>query len=99
MMHARVTTGTVRLEQLDEFIQSLRESLIPAAERQQGYREFLLLTDRASGRVVGITLWETEQDLRASEEAGGYYHEQLAKLAPFFASPPSRDAYEVALGS
>jgi heme-degrading monooxygenase HmoA len=97
-MHARVTTGTVRPERLDEFVRSLRESLVPAAERQQGYREFLLLTDRGSGRVVGLTLWETEQDLRASEEAAGYYREHLAKLAPFFASPPSRDAYEVALG-
>ena len=97
-MHARVTTGSVHPEQLDEFARTLRESLIPAAERQGGYREFLLLTDRASGRVVGISLWETEQDLRASEEDGGYYREQLAKLAPFFASPPSREAYEVALG-
>ena len=97
-MHARVTTGAVQPERLDEFVRSLQESLIPAAERQAGYREFLLLTDRASGRVVGITLWDTEEALRASEEAGGYYREQLAKLAPFFASPPSRDAYEVAVG-
>ena len=97
-MHARVTTGTVHPERLDEFVAALKGSLIPAAERQAGYREFLLLTDRASGRVVGITLWDSEEALRASEQAGGYYREQLAKLAPFFASPPTRDAYEVALG-
>ena len=48
--------------------------------------------------MVGITLWDTEDALRASEEAGGYYREQLAELAPFFASPPARDAYEVAFG-
>ena len=97
-MHARLTSGTVQPERLDEFVRSLQESLIPAAERQPGYRKFLLLTDRASRRVVGITVWDTEEALRASEEAGGYYREQLAKLAPFFASPPTRDAYEIALG-
>ena len=42
-----------------------------------------------------ITLWETEAEVAAGEVSGGYYGEQLAKMALLFASAPIREAYKV----
>jgi heme-degrading monooxygenase HmoA len=38
---------------------------------QEGLKGIYLLFDRESGRSLSITLWETEKDMRASEEAAG----------------------------
>ena len=34
-----------------------------------GFKGMLALADRSSGKMVGITLWESEDALRQSEEA------------------------------
>ena len=53
-----------------------------------------MLTDPQTGKGIAITLWETEEDLKASEE-GGYYREQLGKLAEVLAGQPDREVYKV----
>ncbi len=37
---------------------------------QDGFRGFIALSDRQSGRVKGISFWESEEAMRASEEVG-----------------------------
>ncbi len=100
-MYARVTvlewkTGHKR-EGLEELIPVMRESIVPDAKQQHGFKGFLGLLDRREGRGMAITLWETEADLKASE-ASGYYRAQLAKAEPligFSASPLYQEVYEV----
>jgi len=75
--------------------QYTRETLVPLYPQQQGCKGALFLTDRSANKVMAITLWETEADMAAGEASEGYYREQLAKLAQWFASAPSREAYEV----
>ncbi len=96
-MHARVTTAHGKPGTTDEAIRAVHDALLPAARQQPGFRGFLLLVDRAANRSLGITLWESEADLQASEGADGYYGAQMAKLGEFLAGSPERAVYEVAI--
>jgi len=45
--------------------------LADPAEGLEGVREFLLLVDRESGRGLGISLFDSEEDLRRGDEQLG----------------------------
>jgi heme-degrading monooxygenase HmoA len=68
-MFARVSTFQGPPDQTSEGIRVAREQILPAARLQDGFLGIYLLYDRESGRSLAITLWETEEDMRASEEA------------------------------
>ena len=68
-MFARVSTFQGPPDQTAEGIKVAREQILPAARLQDGFVGIYLLYDRESGRSLAITLWETEEDMRASEEA------------------------------
>ncbi len=93
-MYARVTFTETLPEWRDKGVALYRDSVVPAAQRQQGYKGALLLNDFETGKAISITLWETEDDLEACE-ASGYYREQLAKYKDAFSAPPIREQYEV----
>ena len=69
-MFARVTTiGEAPPERLDDMTHEIREHVLPALRQQDGFSGFLVLLERASGKVLGLTLWESEQAMNATEEA------------------------------
>ena len=47
----------------------IREHVLPALRQQDGFSGALVLVKRASGKVLGLTLWESEQAMNATEEA------------------------------
>lgn len=94
-MHARVTTLTLQRDKVDEAIQLIRRG-IADVQQQAGYRNFLFLVDRATGKTSILTLWESESDLRATE-ASGFPQARMADLAPFTIGQPTREICEVAV--
>jgi len=68
-MFARVSTYEGRPEQLDEMHHEGLEHVLPALEMQDGYSGGLVLADRQSGKVLAVTLWESEQAMEATEDA------------------------------
>ena len=46
-----------------------REQILPVARLHDGFKGIFILFDRESGRSLSVTLWETEEDMQASEEA------------------------------
>jgi heme-degrading monooxygenase HmoA len=94
-MYARVTLAQLQPGKVDELLQFLRDNVVPAAQRQQGFKGLLLLTDETTNKGIALGLWETEADLLASEGSSGYYTVQLASGAHFFAAPPVRETYQV----
>jgi hypothetical protein len=58
-----------------------------------GFAEAYFCLDRASGRGLSVTLWETEEALRASEKAIG----NLARAVPGVRvpTPASVETFEV----
>lgn len=95
-MYARVTTLQVQSGQIDTLMQIIRDSVIAAMKQQPGYNSGLALTDESANKVMAITLWETEADMKAGESSG-YYQQQAAKIASLLTAPPVREAYEVTL--
>jgi heme-degrading monooxygenase HmoA len=71
----------------------VREDLLGTLKSIPGFAEAYFSLDRASGRGLSVTLWETEEALRASESAIG----NLARAAPGvkIPNPTSVETFEV----
>jgi heme-degrading monooxygenase HmoA len=92
-MHARMTTIRTQPGKMEQALVIARESIAPHAEEQQGFKSLVALTDPESGELVFISLWETAEDLEASENSG-YYEEQLGRLSSVLAGQAAREAFE-----
>lgn len=97
-MYARILTGQAQPEQLDQLIMVFQDSIVPAAKQQEGFLGIRLFIDRATGKAVVVSRWQTEAALLAGE-ASGYYQEQLVKVVPFLTAPPVREVLEIAVES
>ena len=95
-MHARVVNMEVLPMNMAEAVRIYRDSLVPAAKEQRGFSGALLLTDPDTGEGVSVSLWESEDDMRASE-ASDFYHRKLDQLDALFISTPVRKHYEVSV--
>lgn len=49
--------------------QGFNERILPTLRRQAGFQSALVLLDRAQGKLLGITLWDTEEHARAAAAA------------------------------
>ena len=94
-MFARVSTFQGPPDQTSEGIRVAREQILPAARLQDGFVGIYLLYDRESGRSLAVTLWKTEADMRASEEAALRARTESAEAAGEIVVGVQR--YEVAL--
>ena len=68
-MHARVSIFEGSPEQVDGVFDQAREQVLPRGRQLDGFKGVIALGDRQSGKTLGITFWENEEALRASEEA------------------------------
>ncbi len=95
-MHARVVSMEMLPMDVEEAVRIYQDLVVPAAEEQRGFRGALLLTDPGTGESVSISLWESEDDMLASETSG-FYHRKLDQLDALFVSTPVRKHYEVSV--
>ena len=96
-MHARMTVAYTQPDRFDEALAAVQEAFLPAAQAQPGYQGFLLLTDRATQQLVGISFWETEANMHSSAGTGGYYQQRMDDFAQLLTAPPTTTAHEVAV--
>ena len=95
-MYARVSTAELRPGRMDEVIDISRDSVLPAAQQQRGFRSGLWLTDRDANKIMIVSLWETREDMEARERSG-YYREQIGKFGGMLAGDVVQEAYEVSI--
>jgi len=93
-MYAIAVTSQVKIDKIDEAASIFRDSVVPAYSKLNGFKSAMLLIDPATGKSLGISLWETETD-RAAVQSSGALQEQLAKFAADLAAPPVPSTYEV----
>jgi heme-degrading monooxygenase HmoA len=86
------------LAKLDEATSIYRDSVMPAAKQQKGFKGLYVLADHKTGKGLTIALWESEADMMAGEQSG-YYQQQVAKFKDILSAPPVREAYEVTVHS
>jgi heme-degrading monooxygenase HmoA len=66
-MHARVSTLEGSPDKMDDATSHLREQTLPELQKMDGFKGFVALGDRQSGKVLGVAFWESEEALRATE--------------------------------
>src|SRR5215213_745602 len=67
-MRAQVTTVEASPARLDDAIRFFREQVLPRLRQMDGFEEFIVLSARRSGKLLGVALWESEEALRATAE-------------------------------
>lgn len=80
-MFARVSTLQGSPDGVEAGIASAREEVWPGVQKLEGCKGMIALGDRTSGKMIAITLWETEDALKASEEAATQLRDASAETA------------------
>jgi heme-degrading monooxygenase HmoA len=78
-VHARVSLLEGPPELIDEGLRQAREVILPWGRLMEGFEGMIALVDRHSGKTLGITFWESEEAMRASEEAANQLREGSAE--------------------
>ncbi|HEX2102394.1 MAG TPA: antibiotic biosynthesis monooxygenase [Solirubrobacteraceae bacterium] len=93
-MHARMTLIEGSGDRLDEVVGQVESDVLPLLRGQSGFKGFTVMGDRSSGRVVAVSYWNSEDDMRASEEAVRESRERAAE-AVGATGGPRVEHYEV----
>ena len=78
-MHARVTRLEGTKDKIEDGIAMINDQVIPTAKGLPGFVGAYFLANRATGTMVGVTLWDSEEHLRASEEAATKLRQDAAQ--------------------
>jgi len=65
-MFARVRITSGIPEKVDDGIRHFRETVVASYKNVAGFKGAYLLVNRKSGKVMGITLWDTEANMQAT---------------------------------
>jgi len=78
-MYARVNTFQGLPDRIDESIRTVREQVLPQLQGQDGFKGLIGMVERQAGKVIGVTLWESEEALRTSEEEADQLRRESAQ--------------------
>jgi heme-degrading monooxygenase HmoA len=69
-MHARIGRISFSSDKADEVTSHVRDNVVPSYEGEDGFKGFALLLDRDGGEGIGISFWETEDAMKATDGIG-----------------------------
>ncbi len=90
-MYARSARFKFHEDSIDAGIQILNDTL-PELRRQRGFRDAYLMADRSTGESMTLTVWATEDAVRASF---GFAQQAFAKISGMIQAEPEVHTYEV----
>jgi len=76
-MFARVITAQTGTEGFDDVIRLAKQQL-PSAREQPGFKGYYLLTDAETGKIVIISLWDTQEQMDAVAGSSGIQDEGVS---------------------
>jgi heme-degrading monooxygenase HmoA len=94
-MLARVSTYQGPPDQIDDGVRYAQENIVPRVQEIDGFEGVYFLVDRQSGKALSITLWESEETMRASEEEANRLRSSTAEAGS--QEVVSVDRYEIAI--
>jgi heme-degrading monooxygenase HmoA len=92
-MYARIVTVQGSPEKMQDPGSTFRERVLPALQQQPGFKGSHVLLDRTRGRLLAISLWESDVAAQAAMSALEQTRNQAA--AGMGAPAPSVEGYEV----
>jgi heme-degrading monooxygenase HmoA len=69
-MHARIGRVSFSPDKAYQLVSHVRETIVPKYESSDGFKGFTLLLDRSSGEGIGISFWESEEAMNATDRLG-----------------------------
>src|SRR5215218_8871408 len=69
-MHARIGRISFSPDKADEVTSHVNENVVPKYNDTDGFKGFTLMIDRSSGQAIGISFWESEDAMRATDDLG-----------------------------
>ena len=93
-MFARVTTVQASPGRVDEAAKRWEDVSVRLIQQQPGLNQALLLVDPGSGKMLAISLWETEAE-RTTYEQSGVFQQMLGQYADLINGQPATERYEV----
>jgi heme-degrading monooxygenase HmoA len=94
-MNARIGRISYSPDKTDELKRHVQENVVPRYEGAAGYKGFTLLLDSSSGEAIGISFWESEDAMRATDDLGDQARSGAAEAAS--GSDKGRQYFEVAI--
>jgi len=94
-MFARVTSGKVMPKRIDLVINNFKEQVVPAARKMVGFKGSYFLVDRKNGKILGVAIWDTEENLQASVKAAQQLNTGVSQATA--TELPQVEIYEVAV--
>ena len=91
-MYARMINSQLVAGKTEEAVSIWRDKVAPGLKDVKGFKGAYLVGDRATGKGVTITLWETKEDADAMNAS---LQQTLALFDGLFVGQPSLDTYEV----
>jgi heme-degrading monooxygenase HmoA len=68
-MHVRISTVEGDAGKIDDAVAKINEEVLPVLKGIDGFSAANFLADRSSGKLIGITFWDSESALDASVDA------------------------------
>ena len=68
-MYVRVNTIEGSPDRMDDVTTHIQEQTLPQLRQMEGFEGFVALGDRQNGKLLGVAFWESEEALRATEQA------------------------------
>jgi hypothetical protein len=53
-------------DEMDEGLRDVKEHVLPQLQQQDGFKGFIALGNRQSGKLIGITFWESDPPVAPS---------------------------------
>jgi heme-degrading monooxygenase HmoA len=94
-MHARMGRVSFSPDKADDVSGHVRDNVVPKYEDAEGFKGFALLLDRSGGEGVGISFWESEEAMRATDDIGDQAREGAAEAGS--GSDEGRQYFEVVI--
>ena len=91
-MYARLVTGSIAPDKLDEAIELWRDLVAPSVRRQPGFKSVRLMVDHQTGKVASLGRWETEAHVQGTV---AWNQQQIGRFAGLFDAPPTVGLYEI----
>ena len=80
-MYARIGTIQGAPDKVDDVTRQTQEQTLPQLQKMEGFKGFIALGDRQSGKMLGVSFWESEEALRATHEATSSVRSGAAEAA------------------
>jgi heme-degrading monooxygenase HmoA len=94
-MHARIGRISFSADKADDVVEHVRENVVPKYEGIEGFKGFTLMLDRSGGEGVGISFWDSEEAMRATDDLGDQARQGAAEAGAGSDKGPAH--YEVAI--